>query len=277
MKVKRRLFWCNPYSWLVGFLVFAISLGSYVMFSNFFHNWTHVGFEAAMESAHFDFYPMHGYTLIQLIGPLLAGISVLPVLRLKRCMPNIYLRTEHGYRFFLKRTAAYIVYGCVLMYAAYVIFLLIGALNLPILYTVDRYLFVEITGWEFSNQHPILYYLLEGFVRYVLFMSVYGLFSVALSFLTDKDYLCILIPMIYYNFLAIAVSALEGLVQVITQAELMPNLLFLAPTYTVMSNARAYVNGFAIIFPLLPVIAFSVLVIVYRIRWDHRRDAYGVR
>ncbi len=271
------MFWCNPYSWLVGLLVFAISLGSYVMFSNFFHNWTHVGFEAAVEGAQFDFYPMHGYTLIQLIGPVLAGISVLPVLRLKRCMPNIYLRTEHGYRFFLKRAVAYIVYGCVLMYAAYVIFLLIGALNLPMYYTVDRYLFVEITGWEFSHQHPVLYYLLEGFIRYVLFMSVYGLFSVALSFLTDKEYLCILIPMIYYNFLAIAVSALEGLVQVITQAELRPNLLFLAPTYTVMSNARAYVNGFAIIFPLLPVIAFSVLVIVYRIRWDHKRDAYGVR
>ena len=135
MKVKRRLFWCNPYSWLVGFLVFAISLGSYVMFSNFFHNWTHVGFEAAVEGAQFDFYPMHGYTLIQLIGPVLAGISVLPVLRLKRCMPNIYLRTEHGYRFFLKRAVAYIVYGCVLMYAAYVIFLLIGALNLPMYYT----------------------------------------------------------------------------------------------------------------------------------------------
>lgn len=276
MKVKRRLFWLNPYSWLVGVLVFVISLGSYVMFSNFFHNWTHVGFEAAVEGAHFDFYPMHGYTLVQLIGPVFAGISILPVLRLKGCMPNIYLRTEHGYRFFLKQTAAYILYGCTLMYAAYVIFLLIGALNLPIHYTVDRYLFVEITGWEFSNQHPILYYLLEGFVRYVLFMSVYGLFSVSLSFLTDKNYLCVLIPMIYYNFLAIAVSALEGFVRVVTQADLMPNLMFLAPTYTVMSNAREYVNGFAIIAPLLPVIAFSIIVIAYRFRKDRRRDAYGV-
>ena len=173
---------------------------------------------------------MHGYTLIQLIGPCVGRYQ---------CIAGAASEAMHAQH--ISADGTWVSFFSEAGGRVYCLWLRADVCGLCDLsadwrvesslcyYTVDRYLFVEITGWEFSNQHPVLYYLLEGFVRYVLFMSVYGLFSVALSFLTDKEYLCILIPMIYYNFLAIAVSALEGLVQVITQAELRPNLLFLAP------------------------------------------------
>lgn len=274
MKVAQKKLYFNKYIWITAVMVFIVSVGSFLAFSNFMAN-IHLGLEISIQNASFDFYPMHGYSLMQIIAPVFASVSMLSFMEIKQDFIFISPRCRSYQNYILKKIFQYILVACLAMYAAYLLFLFLGAAILPIHYKVDRYLFIEWTGKEFSNEHPILYYMLEGFLRYVIFMAAYALFAIAVSFLTQKKYLCILIPLLYFDLGAIGEAALERLIQVITGAQLRPNLMFLAPTYTVMSNSREYISGFAILFPLLPVLIFSLGVIIYRLYFDKRNDVYA--
>lgn len=275
MKVSTKKLFFNKYIWIAAALVFILSLGSYLMFSNFLRN-IHLGLEITLKNASFDNYPRIGYYIMQMVAPVIASISMLAFMEIKKDFIYLYPRCKSYQSYMLRKMFQYILLACCVMYGSYLLFLFLGAAVLPTHHQVDRYLFIEWTGVNFSNEHPVLYYMLEGFLRYFVFIFVYSLFAVAISFLTNKLYLCTLIPLFYFGFLAIAVGALERLVQVITGAQVRPNLMFLAPTYTVMSNSRRYVNGFAIIFPLLPVLIFSLGVILYRLYGDKRRNIYGI-
>lgn len=275
MKVKNKNMLFNKYIITSSIMIFVISLASFCFFSNFIWN-IHLGLEITLQNASFDNYPRHGYTLMQVIAPVFASTCMLSYVDFRNNASHFYPRVKSYQGYILKKMFQYILMSCISMYVAYLLFLFLGAAVLKTNHQVDRYLFVEITGWNFSNEHPVLYFMLEGFVRYVVFMFVYCLFAVAISFLTSKRYLYVLIPLIYFDLLAMATSMLERLVQLITGAELLPNLMFLAPTYTVMSNSREYINGFAILFPLMPVLVFSVCVIGYRLYFDRRRDVYGI-
>ena len=274
MRVAQKKLFFNKYIWISAIVLFLVSVVSAVVFSNIIYNLRH-GWEITIQNASFDFYPMHGYTLMQIIAPVFASVSMLSFMEIKQDFFFLSPRCKSYQGYLLKKMFQYIMIACLAMYAAYLLFLFLGAAILPIHYRIDRYLFIEWTGKNFSNEHPILYYMLEGFVRYVMFMSVYCLFAIAISFLTQKKYLYILIPLLYFDLGAIGEAALEKMVQSITEAQLSPNLMFLAPTYTVMSNSRDYISAFAIIFPLLPVLIFSLAVILYRLYFDKRNDVYA--
>jgi len=216
-------------------------------------------------------YPVDGFMMLQLILPVFAVMIVIPFLNAKSLFAFSFTRVSLYKNYLVKLIFKYLFVGCSVLFLAHLIFLFIGVAILPIKEDigVPRELFSEIFGKDFYNQHMVLYFVLEGFLKFFIFPFVYGLFAVSISFLTEKKYLCLLIPLVYFSVLAIFVSVLESV--------FIMDLLFLSPTYTLMSNSRPYINGFVILAPLLPPLIFSIAVILRDFKKKSKRgDAFAI-
>ena len=275
MKVKYRLLFFNRYLLLVTvitiflpFLVWLIS--SEFLSALFVWNISSTGltrWEYIQMMYSFFAYMVDGFSVIQLLAPVLVTVAIVPFFNLKKVLPFIYPRIKSYKKWLIKNILLYLSVACLAMYVGYLIFMMVGALLLPAI-DVDTDLFSDILGANFSHNHPYLYYLLEGFLRYVIFMFVYGLFSVSISFLTQKIYLCVLIPTAYYLILSLCISVFQGIF-------LTNKLSFLAPTYTLVPNDGFYINTFIVVFPLIPVAVFSIAVIVYQLYFNKENDVYA--
>lgn len=203
----------------------------------------------------FYLYPIHSFTLLQLILPVFPLITVIPFLRAKKLLSFSYTRVQSYAKYTISTILKYSLTGCTALFLAYLLYLFIGVTLLPMTKDegIPRELFSEFLGKDFYNQHMVWYFIIEGFIKYYVFSFVYGLFAISISFLTSKNHLCILVPIAYYAILAILVAVLESAFSI--------NILFLSPTYTLMSNARPYINWFVIFTPLIPPVLFSTFII----------------
>lgn len=275
MKIKYHLLFLNRYLWIVFGLVTILPFLVWLISSEFLSAlfiWDVSGladtrWEYIQMMYSFFSYMVDGYSVMQLLAPILAAIVVIPFLNLKKVMVFFYPRIQSYQKWLIKNILLYLSVACLVMYVGYLIFMSVGALMLPA-DDVDRDLFSDIFGVGFAHYHPYLYYVLEGFLRYVVFMFVYGLFSISLSFLTDKNYLCVLIPAAYFIVLSVCVSVIQGIF--ITN-----QLSFLAPTYTLVPNDGFYVNTFVVLLPLIPVFAFSLAVLGYQLFFNKENDVYA--
>lgn len=273
MKISTRKLLLNRYVIFCFGFVLLFQLFSYWVLSGSLEVIFKMGWDWYLKTGpSFSIYPVSGFNLLQTVFPLVASILALPFLYERVNYSFIYHRTSSYRRYIMKRMMITLLWGCVVVYVAYLIFLFIGAAVLPADQDIPRQLFSEITGENFANEHPVLYYVLEGFVRYILFLFVYGLFTVAVSFWTEKIYLCVLIPMIYYGAGGLLVSVIEAILH---NFQWNVNLFFLSPAYPIMSNSRAYISGWAILAPFLPILLFSIGSIVYSLYNHKGRDVYA--
>lgn len=220
-------------------------------------------------------YAVWGFSFMQLLLPLLASFVMLPYLREKRMYNFSYVR-EKGYPVaVLKPMLRQLLIGCTTMFLGYMIFLCAG-----LMWTIDpidtisysiatgephcnRVFMPEIFGEFFAAKNMFMFFVVDGFWKFFVFCFVYGLFSVSVSFYTRKDFMCLIVPTVYYIVLDLILSG-SG------------HFLY-APSYPIMSNSQAWVSIPHVIYPLLPPLLFAAFTFVreFAVKMK-RRDAYAV-
>ena|GEM_PF-5968277 len=278
MKIKNSYLLFNKYVVIASLLLIGISFLSWAIFSQYFSAvflWdlsemsvTRTEYFAMIFT--FDNYVMDGFSLLQLILPIFSMLVVIPFLNSKKMLLFTYSRNESYNKVLITNIAKTVLVGATMLFLSYLVFLAIGLVLTSISDDPNgRELFSDILGPDFYNNHIILYFILEGFLKYFIFTIVYSLFAIAVSFLTSNNYHAIIIPFAYYAVTAIIVAVISSAIGV--------DLTFLSPTYTVLANARPYTSLLFVIIPLLPPLTFSIYVISRDlITKTNRDDVYGI-
>ena len=119
-----------------------------------------------------------------------------------------------------------------------------------------------------------MYFVVDGFWKYFVFCFVYGLFSVSVSFYTKKDFLCLIVPTVYYIVLDLVLS---GIGAIKNGEQTIIDLSLFAPSYPIMSGARDWISIPQVIYPLLPPLLFAAFTFVREFAVKKkRRDVYAV-
>lgn len=189
---------------------------------------------------------------------------------------NAYTREGNYKRFMWRSVAIHSLLSGAYFYATYLVFLVIGmVLSATVFYdntiygASDRSLLfsawsiypnyytksfmADVFGKYFFNQFPIPFYLLFGFVATFLFGVVYGLFTISVSFLTDKKYLAVLVPFSYFLFASLLFSMLVN------------QFLMLAPISTFGGLAFNGEPTYVSLVPLVAPLLFSLTVLWTRV------------
>ena len=233
----------------------------------------------------FSNYAIFGFTLLQLIMPLIAGIPVIPFIREKNIMQFSYTRASSYPASILKPMFKRLLIGCVILFAGYMLFLCGG-----LVWNTDpsqmvrinmntgevqyaRMFMPDIFGEDFLGKGMFLFFTVDGFWKYFVFCFVYGLFAVCVSFYTGKTALSLIVPLIYYDVLSFAFSALG--------TETIPGTSlywsYLAPGFAITANGSyRYVTSVQQMLPLLPPLLFCAYTLVKEfIIKRHRGDVYA--
>lgn len=263
MKIQTRYFIVNTYTVLACLLLFFLMFFSWGIDSGVFNVILHFndynGPYTLREYIHiisgFESYPELGYRFVQLLIPVFPVIIIIPFLNIVRTLPMEYPRASSYIKAIVPKIIKCLFFGCFALFLSFLCFLLIGRvmLGLPEASGKEE-LFTEIFGNNFYRDHMFCFFVVQGFLRFFIFPLVYGLFGISISFLSSKKHLCILIPVSYYTILSIVCACLNS-------AFSPRDFIYFSPSYTLMSTARPYVNGFMVLAPLLPVLVFSVTVI----------------
>ena len=279
VKIKNRYLLFNKYVVIASLLLISVSFLSWAIFSEyfsavFFWDLSEMGVTRAEYFGlifPFHNYVVDGFSLLQLILPIFSMLIVIPFLNSKKMLLFTYTRDNSYNRALITNIAKTVLVGATVLFSAYLVFMMIGLILLPISADADfsRELFSDILGPDFYSDFTVLYYVLEGFLKYFVFTVVYALFAIAVSFLTSNNYYAIIVPFAYYAVLAILIAVVGSAFGI--------DLMFLSPTYTVLANSRPYMSIVFVLAPLLPPLAFSVYVIRKNlITKKNRDDVYGV-
>lgn len=279
MKQRTRFLLFNRYVISSCLLFIVISFLSWAIFSEYFSavfiwDLTVLSVSRAeyfKEIFPFFRYPVDGFALIQLILPVFSMMMIIPFLNSKEIFQFIYTRKTSYKRVMMNNILKTVIIGAVALFLAYLVFLGIGLLLLSFSPddNVTYGLFSDIFGYNLYQKNMVVYFILEGFLRYFVFTIIYGLFGIAVSFLTAKTYQALIIPVAYYAVLSIIIAVFEAAFKI--------DLLFLAPTYTVVSGAREYTNIFMVLAPLLLPLLFVITVLAREFMVKKKRnDVYAV-
>ncbi len=196
---------------------------------------------------------------------------------------NAYTRIGDYRRFMWKSVGVHALLSGVYFYATYLVFLAVGmVLSATVFYDNTVYgaearkvlgtawainphyytksFLANVFGKYFFNHFPIEFYVLFGLVATFVFGVVYGLFTISVSFLTDKKYLSVLIPYIYFVFGSLLFSLLLN------------RLLIFAPISTFGALAFNREGTLSSVLPLAVPLLFSLVVLRIKI---HRGDKLG--
>jgi len=217
-------------------------------------------------SSGFSSFMIDSFSILQFLMPILSVLIVSDFFRMKRgSFHHVLFRTKNYKSYVWKNIANYISTGVIIQYLSFLIVVLFGILTHPIVFNENwsRSLFGEFLGNSFSYQHPVNYFLLEGFLKYVIFSSVYALLGISISFITKKAYLYILIPIGYYFVISVVSASL---------AQTGGTWIYLfSPSFTLMAGSM--VENIPIWMALAPLaipIIFSICIIEYALRGSER-------
>ncbi len=230
-------------------------------------------------------YAIFGFSLLQLIIPLVAAIPVIPFIREKNIMQFSYTRTQSYPASILKPMFKRLLIGCVILFAGYELFLCGGlgwdtdpthhlATNI---YTGEQHysrtFMPDIFGEDFMGKGLFLFFTIDGIWKYFVCCFVYGLFAVCVSFYTRKTALSLIVPLIYYNVLTFAFSALGSDTVFGTSLR----WSYLAPGFAVAGNGSySDVTSVQQMLPLLPPLLFCAFTLVKEFVVKKRRgDVYA--
>ena len=134
--------------------------------------------------------------------PLLAAFSVIPFIQLRdRFLPFACVRIQHPRRTERKWIVQSVVLSGCTVYGAYLLTMLWARWM-----CTDTYhdyncfeVFFNQWGWQLTGQeHPYLYILALGALRCLILPMLMAMLTIAVSYLTKKIYIYLLIPTIYY-------------------------------------------------------------------------------
>ncbi|MCH5203815.1 MAG: hypothetical protein J1F03_03650 [Oscillospiraceae bacterium] len=222
---------------------------------------------------------------MQVLLPLLASFIMLPYSREKRIYSFSYIREKSYTKAILKPMLRQLLIGCTVLFLGYMVFLTAGlvwkinpeevlAHSISGEISCMRVFMPEIFGEFFAADNMFIFFVVDGFWKYFVFCFVYGLFSVCVSFYTKKDFLCLIVPTVYYLVFDITFS---GIGQIDLGNGTVINLAIYAPSYPIMSGTRDWISIPQVIYPLLPPLIFSLFTLVREFAVKKKRsDAYAV-
>lgn len=249
-------------SWLVILGIPILCFAYYIYDSNLFYylkNFTpdiyrYTIYDMMYSSFHFDLYMIWSTIYMQILFPLFATAPVILFFREKNGSLAFQAnRVKHYKQHIIHKILKYAFFSASLCFVGYLITYLIGVALFPTNLEFDafRNMFADILGAEFYLQHRYSYYLLEGFLKYFLTGFVYSFFGLSIALFTDKKFLFILIPTIYF----LGTSAIIGLLtDNVFILYFIPSFVFFAASNDNLSTASLFI-GF--IPPLL--ISFSLI------------------
>ena len=273
MKSETRRLLFNKYTILSFVLLFLLLFLSYGIDSGVLHSvlhfnsadWPYTLSEYLHIITSFESYAQLGFRFVQMIAPVFPAIVIIPFLNELKTLPMVYTRKQSYKNAVLPKIVKCLLAGSLSLFLADVCYLLIGWLWLGMPANPGHAeLFSEILGKNFYEQHMFWFFVIQDFLRFFVFPLVYGLFGISIAFLTSKKHLCVLIPVAYYTILSLIFACLNSAFSGF-------DFFYFSPSYTLMSTARPYINGFLIIAPLLPVLLFSLAVIIREFVKKHTR------
>ena len=266
MRLRKQIF--NAYTFILFFAMPVILLGVYTVprLLNFIMHdreyalwvWNANSYEAFHLGA---FGPM------QIILPLMPMFGVGYFYSLKRgFLGNAAVRTGNYKKFAWKLILQSVFICAAVMYISYFITacagaaLFTGTVNLG---SSQRGLFTEFFGEMFSKENPYLYGLLEGVYRYIAFPAVYALFGIAVSYCSQKPYMPILAPFVYYCVFALVSSYLKFSFPSMTAV-----FRVIDTSATLTGGSELKMLFFVPFIPLIIPAVFSVLTINRKLKED---------
>ena len=220
-------------------------------------------------------YAVWGFSFMQILIPLLSSFITLPFLREKRMFNFSYAREESYKKAVLKPMLRQLIIGCTVLFLGYMVFLTAGLIwGINPESAGGRVFMPEIFGSDFVHDNMFMFFVVDGFWKYFVFCFVYGLFSICISFYTKKDFLCLIIPTVYYLVFNIILS---GIGEIKLFGGMTIDLALFAPSYPIMSGARNWVSIPQVIIPLLPPLIFSLFTLYreFAVK-QNRKDVYAV-
>lgn len=207
----------------------------------------------------FDSLIVFGTRVFQLILPLFAAISGIEFYKYFNTIYKFKINSERNYRkFILKKitiNAAKIAFS---MFIAYSLYLLV-------IYFISDFSFnskatrdflLDIIGTEFYVEHIVLYYFLEGTIRFLFMPFIYSCFTqVSVLYFQNVRHV-IATPIIYYYLLATIGYGLNMFDH--------PIAIYINPSVIMASGTYANINSILLmLFNLLPLM-LSIILIYWR-------------
>lgn len=202
----------------------------------------------------FDYFIAYSYEFTGLLTPFLAGITAIIFMLEKRSVfHQKYIRGQKQSSVIWSSIFWNALFTAVWMYAAYVIYCLIGTTFNQMTIEIERNTFDAIFGAGFSKNHLLLYHLTEGFVKFFIFTFIYSFFSCAICLVTNKSYIGMTVPMIYFLCLTVLFSIVS-------------HVRFLSPAFTLSFSSYYGLQPWEIFVPLIIPILLSVGIILYSLK-----------
>ena len=139
---------------------------------------------------------------IQSLLPILASISVVPFIQMRDCfLPYARPRLNNRKYIEQKMIVQAVILSGMIIFMGYLLTMLWSRLMFVEAYrdgcTFD--VFVSQWGWQLgAEDHPYLYILALGILRCFLLPALMALLTIAVSYLTNKIYIYLLVPTVYF-------------------------------------------------------------------------------
>ncbi len=221
----------------------------------------------------FSYCMIEGFTIMQLVLPLLAILYSFGFIRLcKGYYSNAKSRIRRFSSFVCKDILRLSMSAAVALYMGFLLFCLFGAVTHPIKIdeNYSRSFLNDIFGEGFAWKNPLLYYLIEGIYKYAIFPFVYCFFACTVYLYFRKSYMCIIVPTGYY----VVLSVLSG-----TFAEPLYGTFAgeinkaLRPSNMLMMGAES--GNIPVWYPLISLIPPMIASIIFLIKGMQNEKKFG--
>ena len=270
MRLKKQIF--NIYTvilfFAIPFFLFVGCLAPRQFFNILFFHFDTETLGRIISNISYEVFHLESFDVMQVVLPLMPMFGVGYFYSLKRgFLGNAAVRTGNYKKFAWKVILQSVFICSAVMYISYFITASAGALCFTN-QTVDlgdsqRGLFTEFFGEMFSKENPYLYGLLEGVYRYIAFPAVYALFGIAVSYCSQKPYMPILAPFVYYCVFALVSSYLKFSFPSMTAV-----FRVIDTSATLTGGSELKMLFFVPFIPLIIPAVFSVLTINRKLKED---------
>ena len=153
----------------------------------------------------YDYMMIWGALPMQFLLPIFSSLPVLRFIDEKRgFFDQLAIRYKSSFKFYIKTILKYALIAAATCFAGYMIYYVVGVVFFRISSELNvevngyREMFRDIVGNGLYRDHRYLFYFMEGIPKYILVPFVYGLFSLGISLWTNKKFMVIFIPTLYY-------------------------------------------------------------------------------
>lgn len=206
-----------------------------------------------------NIYHIHSNMYTPLFYPLFATLPVIfASYECKGYLQYIFSRNTSYKKTMISRCMKYALTSGFAMMTGYWIFIIFGAiigLSNP---EYDCGMLMDFFP-DIMINHPVFGGMIHGFTVYFIFGLVFGLFAAAISINTEKGFLIILIPHIYYLLVGNVLSAIYNMTGVFLFQQF-------SPWYSVTVTGQNYSQWYSVYYSLIPVLLLSIILIIRRLK-----------